>query len=109
MTRRFKRVIAAMFLMQIVLPLTAPLNLLDWRDLFGTQVHRSVPPSPESITTPAMSEVTSESSGGHLAVPVASSGPGASSAPALVSARASSGSTDPLFSSPRAQRTVLRL
>jgi hypothetical protein len=108
-TRRFKRVIASMFLLQIVLPLTAPLNLLDWRDLFGTQVHRSVPPSPESITTPAMSEVTSESSGAHLAVPVASSGPGAGSALALLSARASSAPADPLFSSPRSQRTVLRL
>ena len=108
-TRRFKRVIASMFLLQIVLPLTAQLNLLDWRDLFATQVHRSIPPSPESITTPAISEVTSESSGGHKAVPVASSGPGASSALALVSGRASSASADPLFSSPRSQRTVLRL
>jgi len=108
-TRRFKRVIAAMFLLQIVLPLATPLQLLDWHDLFGTQVHRSVPPAPESITTPAMSEVTSESSGGHLAVPVAASGPGASSSPALVSAQASSAPADRLFSIPRAQRTVLRL
>ncbi|HET9831238.1 MAG TPA: hypothetical protein VFP91_06005 [Vicinamibacterales bacterium] len=109
MTCRFKRVIAAMFLLQIVLPLAAPLRLLDWRDLFATQVHRSIPPSPESITTPAMSEVTSESSGRHLAVPIASSGPGASSAPALVSAHASSASAEHLSSFSRAHRTVLRL
>jgi len=108
-TRRFKRVIAAMFLLQIVLPLTAPLQLIDWRDLFGTQVDRSVPPSPESMTTPAISEATSETSGGHLVVTVAATRPGANSPPVLVSARTSSASVDPVFSTPPAQRTVLRL
>jgi hypothetical protein len=108
-TRRFKRVLAALFLLQMVLPLAAPMQLIELYDLFGTQVHRSAPPSPASLTTPAISEATSENSGVPLATPVASFGGPASSSPALVSARASFAFDSRLVSAPLTQRTVLRI
>jgi hypothetical protein len=107
--RRFKRVLAALFLLQMVLPLAAPLQLIELYDLFGTQVHRSAPPAPESLTTPAISEVAPENSGVPLAVPVASFGAVGSSSPALVSARASLAFESRLFCAPLVQRTVLRI
>ena len=57
MPRRFTRVIALMFIVQIVLPFTAPLQVVDLCDLFAEQVHRSSSASP-SITTLAMSEAS---------------------------------------------------
>jgi hypothetical protein len=109
-TRRFKRVLTALFLLQMVLPLAAPMQLIELYDLFGTQVHRSGPPSPASLTTPAISEATtSENSGVPLATPVASFGGPASSSPALVSACASFAFDSRLVSAPLTQRTVLRI
>jgi|SRR5262245_13315620 len=106
--RRFIRVIAVIFIVQIVLPFTAPLQIVDLCDLFAVQVHRSSSPSP-SMTTLAMSEATPETAGMSLIAPATTSGVVSTPAPALLSTRVSSASTSSLFSAPQVQRTVLRL
>jgi hypothetical protein len=97
------------FILQIVLPLAVPLQMLDLGDLFGVQVHRSTVPAPQSMTTPAMSESTSEAGGVSLLAPVACCGPVASLAPALLSTRVSSSSSSRFPAPPHVQRSVLRL
>jgi hypothetical protein len=108
-TRRFKRGLAAIFVLQIVLPLVAPLQMLDLRDLFGIQVHRSAVPAPESTTTPAMSEATSDTVGVSLVATAAGSGPVASLAPAQLSTRVSLASSFAVPAAPQVQRSVLRV
>lgn len=51
MAIRFKKILALWFIVQIVLPFTAPLQTCDLGDLFGT--HQTTPVSSESSTTPA--------------------------------------------------------
>ena len=98
-----------MFLLQIVLPMIAPLQMLDGlRDLFGVQVHRSVTPSPESTNVPTITEAASESDGIPVATPVTICGAMAL-AHALLSARVSIASLPLPFASPRARRSVLRV
>ncbi len=60
MTRRLRQLIAAWFVLQIVLPFTAPLQTLDWHDLFG-ETHSHSSPSPESSTTPTIRDTVSRS------------------------------------------------
>jgi len=107
-TSRFKRAIALLFILQIVLPFTAPMQVVDLGDLFAVQVHRSSSPAP-SMTALAMSEATSETAGVSLVAPVTACGVTSIPAPALLSTRMSFASTTSLFSAPQVQRTVLRL
>jgi hypothetical protein len=109
MTRRSKQVIAAWFILQIVLPLTAPQTLEGLRYLFGVQVHRSVTTSPESTTTPTMNETTSENAGVSLISPAGTAGTSVALPRALQSSRVLIASSHPLFSAPQVQRSVLRV
>jgi hypothetical protein len=52
MSPRFKRLIALWFVVQIVLPFTAPLQTCDLSDLLGTRGRHQAPVSPESSSTP---------------------------------------------------------
>ena len=108
-TRRFKRVIALLFMTQIVLPFTAPLHMADLCDLLAILVHRSSSTSPESMTTLAMSEATSETAGVSLVAPVTTCGVTSTPVPTLLSTRVSFVVTSALFSAPQVQRSVLRL
>ena len=56
MSRRLQQLIALWFVLQILLPFTAPLQTLDLRDFFGAKSHHAAT-SPESTTTPTMSGV----------------------------------------------------
>jgi hypothetical protein len=108
--RPFKQLIAVWFVLQIVLPFTAPLQSCDLCDLLGARHHHSHPVSPESSTTPTMSQT--EINVSSVAAPVEAStwsavaGPGAGGGPAssrrLLTARDLSPSLE-------VQRTVLRL
>jgi hypothetical protein len=66
-TRRLHQLIAVWFVLQIVLPFTAPLQTLDLHDLFGGTTHsHSRSSSPESSTTPTISDTSSTSGLGSL-------------------------------------------
>ncbi len=56
MPRRLSQLIALWFVVQIVLPFTAPLQTLDLHDLFGGAAHHSDRAAPESSTTPTIKE-----------------------------------------------------
>ena len=58
MSRRLQQLVACWFVLQIVLPFTAPLQTLELRDLFGSTHHHDAAPSPESTTTPTISEAS---------------------------------------------------
>jgi hypothetical protein len=104
------RAIATLLLLQIVAPVIAPLQMLDaLRDLLSPQVHRSVTQSPESTTTPTISEISGESAGVSLIAPVPSWGTSALSMPAHRSTRMPIGSPWILFSTSQVQRPILRV
>jgi hypothetical protein len=50
------KIVALWFVLQIVLPFTAPLQTCDLRDLFGPQRHDHTSTPPESCSTPTLSE-----------------------------------------------------
>jgi hypothetical protein len=56
MSDRFRRLIAAWFLVQIVVPFTAPLQTCDVHDLFGPVRRQQTSSSPECSSTPTISE-----------------------------------------------------
>lgn len=68
MRRRLSRVIALWFVVQIVVPFTAPLQTFDLHDLFGGATHHGEQTAPESSTTPTIRE---HSAGGAVAPLVA--------------------------------------
>jgi len=68
-TRRLQQLIAVWFVLQIVLPFTAPLQTLDLHDLFGGTTHGHSRSSPESSTTPTIRDTSSTSALGSLAGP----------------------------------------
>jgi hypothetical protein len=70
-TRRLHQLIAVWFVLQIVLPFTAPLQTLDLHDLFGGTTHGHSRSSPESSTTPTISDTSSASGLGSLIGPAA--------------------------------------
>jgi hypothetical protein len=107
--QRITRLISWWFILQIVLPFTAPLQTLDLHDLFGAhEQHRSYN-SPESTTTPTNAESSAASSIAAVQSPApvrAAHALAAADAPAFrpltsVPALASS--------SPHLQQSVLRL
>ena len=72
MTRRLQQLIAVWFVLQIVLPFTAPLQTLDLHDLFGGATHsQSSRSSPESSTTPTLRDTSGASAIGSLIGPAA--------------------------------------
>jgi len=108
MSRRLQQVIACWFVLQITLPFTAPLQTLELHDLFGTKHHRALTSSPESTTTPTISEASSTTAAvplltlaSHDALALTTS-----VAPSSHVLRASAGA---LLPNPQVQRSVLRL
>jgi hypothetical protein len=71
MTRRFHQLIAVWFVLQIVLPFTAPLQTLDLHDLFGGTPHGHSRSAPESSTTPTLRDTSGTSALGSLVGPAA--------------------------------------
>jgi hypothetical protein len=107
MPRRLSKLIALWFVVQIVVPFTAPLQTLDLHDLFGGATHRSDRAAPESSTTPTIKEPAAAAALAPIVARLASAA--ASIASARTIERVSSVSRD---RSPRAsssQHTVLRL
>ena len=108
MSRRLRQLIAMWFVLQIVLPFTAPLQTLDVHDLFGGKNHHAGPSSPESTTTPTMS--TSQATAAVSALtPMAVEGARRASAPFALTARGSRAFEARLLPTPQVQRSVLRL
>jgi hypothetical protein len=71
-SRRLHQLIAVWFVLQIVLPFTAPLQTLDLHDLFGGATHsQSSSSSPESSTTPTLRDTSGASAIGSLVGPAA--------------------------------------
>ena len=60
MSPRFKRLIALWFVVQIVLPFTAPLQTCDLSDLLGNRGRHQAPVSPESSSTPTTAETEAD-------------------------------------------------
>ena len=56
MSVRLRQIVSWWFILQIVLPFTAPLQTLDVSDLFGGHGHHRSQAVPESTTTPTMTE-----------------------------------------------------
>ena len=54
-----RRIVSWWFILQIVVPFTAPLQTLDVYDLFGGHSHHRSQTLPESTTTPTISEAGS--------------------------------------------------
>jgi hypothetical protein len=107
--RRLKSILALWFVLQIVLPFTAPLQTCDLGDLLGrTRYHSSR--APESSTMPTASETESDASA--FVSPLESSALRASTDLAVAPQLELSGpflSTFSLSPSPQVQQTVLRL
>jgi predicted secreted protein len=107
-TVRLKHVLSWWFILQIVLPFTAPLQTLELRDLLGTRSPHSAPASPESTTTPTVSEVRTNTS----AVGLMPAMLGPSTAVVVIHALVIQRPLTPvlsLSSSPHHQLSVLRL
>jgi len=109
MTPPFKRAVAVWFVLQIVLPFTAPMQACDLVDVLGTRDYRSAPASPESYSTPTTPE---ELNGQSFVSPIKASALRASTGLVTVAARQAS---EPFFAiaalSPvqQVQRSILRL
>src|SRR6476620_6731413 len=108
MSRRLHQLIACWFILQIVLPFTAPLQTLDLHDLFGIKNHHAVTSSPESTTTPTMS-ASSATAARAVLTPLAAHDALAVSAWRELTARCSFSSDPRLLPTPQVQRSVLRL
>jgi hypothetical protein len=57
-SRRLNQLIALWFVLQIVVPFTAPLQTLDIRDFLGGTTSRPAQRAPESSTTPTIRETS---------------------------------------------------
>jgi hypothetical protein len=108
MSRRLQQLIACWFVLQITLPFTAPLQTLELHDLFGSKTHRALTSSPESTTTPTISEASSTSAAVSVPAPTAYDAIDIAASAGLSSnvLRASLGARLP---NPQVQRSVLRL
>jgi hypothetical protein len=69
-TRRLHQLIAVWFVLQIVMPFTAPLQTIDFHDLFGGSTHSRSSSSPESSTTPTIRDTAGASALSSLLDPV---------------------------------------
>ena len=109
MSVRLKQIVSWWFILQIVLPFTAPLQTLDLHDLFGAKNHRAAQKLPESTTTPTISESGTAISVAVIDAPTPLS---AANGGVVTAALPSLGPIAPeyvLVSSPQVQQSVLRL
>jgi hypothetical protein len=110
MSSRLKSIIALWFVVQIVLPFTAPLQTCDLSDLLGAKNHHSVPVSPESSTTPTTAET--EADANSFVSPIEPSALRLSTglvAPDELTASGPAVASTELSPSPQVQRSILRL
>lgn len=109
MPSRLKNLIALWFVLQIVVPFTAPLQTLALSDLFPGAHHHSAPISQESTATPTL---RTDVAGGTLVLSLDPSPLRAATllgvAPRIASRRLV-GSAFQFVPLPRAQQTILRL
>jgi hypothetical protein len=108
MSRRLHQLIACWFVLQILLPFTAPLQTLELHDLFGARSHHAVTSSPESTTTPTMS-ASSATAALSVLTPLTAHDALAASASDELTARGSLSFDPRLLPTPQVQRSVLRL
>jgi hypothetical protein len=105
---RLKQLVSWWFILQILLPFTAPLQTLDVHDLLGTKGRHSTQKSPESTTTPTIAEASAAAAvvAVHAPTMLAAIGPAVA---CRLSTHAAPASTYTLSTSPQVQRSVLRL
>ena len=108
MSKRLRQILAWWFVLQIVLPFTAPLQTLDVLDLFGTKSQHAATSSPESTTTPTMREASTALSIVSVLTPSTLVGDALVGATIETSARVTLVSAR-LLPAPQVQRSVLRL
>ena len=107
--RRIRNMVSWWFVLQIVLPFTAPLQAVDVHDLFGKRTHHHSSNSPESTTTPTLGESASAAvsiAAVHAAAPARAHEPLAA---LTVAVRGSIAIDHTRSSSPQVQQSVLRL
>jgi hypothetical protein len=107
MSRRLKQLLAWWFVLQIVMPFTAPLQTLDLRDFFGAKSHHATTSSPESTTTPTMSGAFSGLS--LVSILTSTTLRGNTSAAAMIALPMGASVTSAHLPAPQVQRSVLRL
>ena len=108
MSSRLKNVIALWFVLQIVLPFTAPLQTLALCDLFPVAHHHGVPVSQESSATPTLKTASAMTLVSSLEASTLRVSTLLAVAPPLASQRPP-GSAFEYVPLPRAQQTILRL
>ena len=107
MSRRLQQLIALWFVLQILLPFTAPLQTLDLRDFFGAKSHHAATSSPESTTTPTMSGVFTGTS--LVSILTSTTLRDSTSAVAMIETPLSASLMSARLPAPQVQRSVLRL
>ncbi len=109
MSSCLKQLISWWFIVQIVLPFTAPLQTLSLYDLLGTKAPHSSQTLPESTTTPTISDVAASVAVVPLMSPITMVTPAAFGASAALAARVPLTSAFRLQPSQQHQHSVLRL
>ena len=107
MSRRLQQLLAWWFVLQIVMPFTAPLQTLDLRDFFGAKSHHATTSSPESTTTPTMRDASPALSLVSILTSTVLSS--TTSAPIVETSPRGTETTARLLPAPQVQRSVLRL
>jgi hypothetical protein len=108
-TLRLKSIVSCWFILQILLPFTAPLQTLDLRDLRGTRSHHSTPSSPESTTTPTITEASAAPAVVAMQAPTTLHAAANEVVARRVAMRGPLALAFLLSSSPQVQQSVLRL
>ena len=104
-----KKIVSCWFILQILLPFTAPLQTLDVHDLFGTKSTHGAQSSPESTTTPTVSDASAATAFVALLAPTTLCTSAVSSAAATAARRDPLSLAFDLPPAPQVQRSVLRL
>jgi hypothetical protein len=107
MSKRLQQLVAWWFVLQIVMPFTAPLQTLDLRDFFGAKSHHATTSSPESTTTPTMRDASPALS--LVSILTATVLSSTTTAPIVETSARASGIAARLLPAPQVQRSVLRL
>src|SRR5215470_16508378 len=107
MSRRIKQLLAWWFVLQIVMPFTAPLQTLDLRDFFGAKSHHTTTSSPESTTTPTMRDASPALSLVSILTSTVLSS--TTTTPIVETSSRGTEMTARLLPAPQVQRSVLRL
>src|SRR5215468_8278657 len=106
MSKRLQQLVAWWFVLQIVMPFTAPLQTLDLRDFFGAKSHHATTSSPESTTTPTMSGTCSAIS--LVSVLTSTTLRGNTTAAAMIETSLGASMMSTPLAAPQVQRSVLR-